>query len=339
MRERPFFAGFAAGAAVLLASAAVLNHVVDPYGLYGSGRLPPYSWNLRQAKVDHLLGAPAAPQVLLLGSSRAFALRPERIHEGCGLSAYNASVSSGRLIDYIGLLRAAFARADADRLRTVIVQLDLESFWDDIDIPFELRATPALLRFAAGDPSLMSSAADRLARSVSLSQVADSVRSIRQHYARRPPNLRVDDDGVVHFASREIAMEDGRYDLRAAIAEEIPYEQELFRQRHGMSELQVERFRTIVNEAAAHRTRLIVWLSPVHPALLDALRPLGWERQHRAVVAQMDALRDSGLEFAFHDLTTIDRFDGRASEFLNATHVTTPAADRIVDMLLTDVCV
>ena len=336
--EARFLVGYGVAVVVMLASAATFNYLVDPYGIYGSDLLPPYSWNLRQAKVDRLLTAPAAPEVLLLGSSRAFSLRPGRIEERCGLTAYNASVPSGRLIDYLALLNATLTRPDAERIRYVIVQLDLGTFWDDVDVPFELRATPALFRFAASVPHVpVTATVEESLRVLSLSQVLDSVKSVRQHLARRPPTLSADRDGVVHFASREAAIDVGQYDLKAAIAEEIPYEEQLFREGHQVSPLQVRRFQEIAARVHANGGRLIVWLSPSHPALIDALRPLGWERQRHTVLSILDNLQQTGA-FDVHDLTTVDRFGGEASEFLNATHVTTSGGDRILDVLVAGSC-
>jgi hypothetical protein len=218
------------------------------------------------------------------------------------------------------------------------MQLDLGTFWDDVDVPFELRATPALFRFAARVPhAAVSDTVEESLRVLSLSQTVDSVKSLRQYFGRRPPTLSADQDGVVHFASREAAIDDGRYDLKAAIAEEIPYEEQLFREGHEVSPLQVGRFEEIAARVQANGGRLIVWLSPSHPALIDALRPLGWERQRDAVLSILDDLQRTEV-FDLHDLTTVDRFAGEASEFLNATHVTASGGDRILDVLLADSC-
>jgi hypothetical protein len=333
-----FVAGFAAAVAVTLSVAAAINYAVDPYGIYASELFLPYSWNLRQAKVDQLQRAPQMYEVLMLGSSRSFGISPAGVRQQCGLSAFNASVPSGRLIDHVALLHAALARADAGRLRVVFLQLDLESFWLDIDIPFELRATPALLRYAGGGaPSGPELAVDRAMRLVSLSQLMDSARSIRQQRTGLSPNLSMSSDGVVRFASREEAIARGGYDVQAAIAEEIPYEEELFRAGHAISDVQVRRFRALAQAAATHGVELVVWLSPVHPRLIDVLRPLGWDRQRQMVVSLLERLQQTE-RFALHDLTTIDRFGGRSSEFINATHVTSWNADRILNTLLTDTC-
>jgi hypothetical protein len=335
---RAFVAGFVAAVLIVLGASGLVNYLVNPYGLYPSAAWPPYSWNLRQAKLDRLQDAATAPEVLFLGSSRAFGLRPQRVAERCGLSAYNASVPSGRLIDHLSLFKAALTRRDAERIRVAVLQLDLGSFWRDVDIPLELRATPSLLRYASGDaPAAASQWLEDVMRVVSSAQLLDSIRSVRQHRAGQPPNLMMDGDGVVHFASREDAMAHGRYDVQAAIAEEIPYEEELFREGHRVADVQIERFRAIAAAARAAGVKLVVWLSPVHPALIDVLRPLGWDQQRRLVVALLERLQQEE-RFELYDLSTIDRFGGGTNGFLNATHVTASNADRIVDVLLAPVC-
>ena len=330
-RATSFGAVFLGVAAILLGSVAAVNYTVNPYGTYASRRFPPYSWNVRQAKAIHLASAPV-PQALLLGSSRSFALDPAYVEARTGLSAYNASVTSGRLIDYAALLRLVFAQPSASNLKVVFVGLDLGSFWSDITVPLELRSTPSLFRYVDGGTSgWMSPDALRL---ISFGQLTDSVQSVRQSQSGRAPSLTVDGNGVVHFAERERRMAEGTYDLAAAIREELPYLEENYGKRWPVSPVHSRWLEDIANACQDRGVRLVVYFAPDHPDAVTKLVPLGWQENHDRMLAVAGEERARGAAFDIIDLSTIDRFGGSAEAFVNATHVTTLNAQRMLDVLL-----
>jgi hypothetical protein len=330
-RAVSFAAIFAATAGILLALTAAVNFIVNPYGVYRSRRFAPYSWNVRQAKATHLAAAPV-PNILLLGSSRSFALDPAYVEARTGLSAYNASVTSGRLIDYAALLRLVFAQPTASNLKTVFIGLDLGSFWSDISVPLELRSTPTLFRYVEpGSPAWMSPDAFRL---ISFGQLSDSVQSIRQARSGRAPNLSVDDNGLVHFAERERRMAEGAYDLAAAIREELPYLEENYSKRWPVSPAHTHWLEQIALACRDHGVRLVVYLAPDHPSAVERLQQFGWAANHARVLSLIQAERAQSAPFDIVDLSTIDTFGGAPEAFVNATHVTDVNARRMLDVLL-----
>ena len=330
---RRFVAMFVATVAGCLAVVASVNYVVNPYGNYGTRYFTPYSWNVRQAKVTHLREAPV-PDALILGSSRSFAFSPEYIQRHTMLSAYNASVPSGRMIDYLAILRLTLSLPTGERLKVVLLGLDLGSFWPDIITPMELRATPALFRYAGAEPARLSfDVPDRL-RLIALSQFEDSIRTVRQARTGMPPNLLVDPDGIVHFAQREQQLRAGSYNLDAAIAEEVPYLEESYARKWPLSETHIARFEQIIALCRQHGIRLLVSLMPDHPTAIARLGSFGWQENRNRVLALLKQEQERGLAFDLYDFSGIDRFDGTPDAFINATHVTEPNAEKMLGPML-----
>jgi hypothetical protein len=331
--SRRFLTIFVATVAGWLAVVAVVNFVVNPYGNYRTSYFTPYSWNVRQAKATHLRET-AVPNALILGSSRSFALSPEYIHQHTGLLAYNASVPSGRMIDHLAILRLTLSRPTAERLKVVLLGLDLGSFWPDIITPMELRATPSLFRYAGSEPARFSfSLVDDL-RLIAFSQFEDSIRTLGQARTGQPPNLSVDPDGVVHFAQREQELRAGSYDLDAAVAEEMPYLEESYARKWQLSETHTARFMQIVELCHSYGIRLVVSLMPDHPRAIERLRSLGWEENRDRLLALLKQEQARGPWFDLFDFSSIDRFGGTSDAFINATHVTAPNAEKMLAPML-----
>jgi len=325
---------FGVSALGCLAIMATVNFVVNPYGTSPSRYFSPYSWNVRQAKVTQLQQLPSVPQLLILGSSRSFSLSPAYVRLRTGLVSYNASVTSGRMIDFLAFLRFTLSLPTAYRLKVVVLGLDAGSFWPDIVTPMELRATPSLFRYGSAEQSRFSDEFSERFRIIAFSQFLDSLRSIAQARTGRPPNLTVEPDGVVRFEERERQIREGQYDLDSAIDEELPYLRESYGRRWAFSPVHISRFRQIAQLCDQHGIRLVVWLSPEHPRAVAALRDLGWEQDRSQVLDLLRAQRASGLRFDLYDFSTIDRFQGTPDGFINATHVRQSNAEKILERLL-----
>lgn len=73
---------------------------VDPRGLYGTNIYEPRLLLVRDDKLNAYTRLATTPDVVVLGSSRAFTLLPEFFEQDLGYSAFNMSVEGGRMEDY-----------------------------------------------------------------------------------------------------------------------------------------------------------------------------------------------------------------------------------------------
>jgi hypothetical protein len=122
------FNGILIGAFFVMVGGLVgFNVGFDPYGVLGTSSMShgPSS-NERYLKIEHLRGNRDRYEMLIFGSSRSGMTDPKWVEEATGLSAYNASVFSGRPRDMQKLYTAYKTMSGPPR--AVMVGLDAMSF-------------------------------------------------------------------------------------------------------------------------------------------------------------------------------------------------------------------
>lgn len=105
---RRFLRVAAAAFAVVLATCALVNLVVDPNGVWGWRLFPTAPTNFRAPKLEAL--ERAAPfDTVILGDSRAQRMEPAEIRRLTGRRAFNAAMSSSDVLVQEDMLRRALA--------------------------------------------------------------------------------------------------------------------------------------------------------------------------------------------------------------------------------------
>jgi hypothetical protein len=89
------------GVAAALFGIAGLIVYVDPRGLYGTGIYEPRELSIRGDKITAYDQLTETPDVIVLGSSRAFTILPEFFEQDFGYSAFNMSVEGAGMEDYV----------------------------------------------------------------------------------------------------------------------------------------------------------------------------------------------------------------------------------------------
>ncbi len=178
--------------AFVLVAVSLLNYVVDPYGRYGTGAVPPLEIQPRSDKYKLMVAQPDNAQILLLGSSRMFLMRPRLVKELTGLRTFNATISRAMPRDYLILGRFAIHTMHPQR---IIAGVDLQVFHPTIlwDNGVWLRKSP--LRVYAGDNSPAPSAEEEFSTLLNLQQTFDSIRSVWQALTVPPLPFSYDADG------------------------------------------------------------------------------------------------------------------------------------------------
>lgn len=116
-----------------LTAVGILNYTVNPYGLYGTTYFPPLVIQPRTDKYKLMMADPGAGEILLLGSSRMFLMRPSLVTELTGMRAFNATVPLTMPRDYLIFTRFAL---DVMPVKHILAGIDLQGFhptviWDD----------------------------------------------------------------------------------------------------------------------------------------------------------------------------------------------------------------
>lgn len=103
--------GAALGACALVVGGVfALNVVADPFDVRRGGVLPPAVEVDRQVKLDLVDRLRRAPEVLVLGSSRARMAEPQVVRRLTGRRAFNAAVTGGTAVDGYVFARYVAAR-------------------------------------------------------------------------------------------------------------------------------------------------------------------------------------------------------------------------------------
>ncbi|HEY6547472.1 MAG TPA: hypothetical protein VI589_06190, partial [Vicinamibacteria bacterium] len=116
---RPWGLGFLATLGVLLAVTVLVN----PRGYYPLRLLRPRIEMLRPFRADSYAALPQRPDLVVLGSSRAFTLSPAYITSATALSAANLSVEEGSVEDFVVQARFMRTRHDGHLPRVILADV------------------------------------------------------------------------------------------------------------------------------------------------------------------------------------------------------------------------
>lgn len=312
-----FVAQVVALVAIVLATVALLNWIVDPLGLFGhAGPAPLVQPDGRANKVA-LLKRGRTPDVVLLGSSRMLRYDPTIITTGTRLRGFNAAVAGSDLLD-----AAAFTSWLAERHRDgkgpmphVVYGIGVEEFHDQPG-GAALRRVPELARqvqqvqvpFGLVSPRTAIDLQQRWMPLLELSTLRQSLRSIgrelsggattvnprfRSHFADDGLLLRGHDDATLvngRAARREINTFRGQY---------VGY-YERRTPGSGLPEdarAQLEHLLAVANAAGDSPT---LFLLPMRAAFSEELGPIGRDQQTAEVRAYLHELRRD-YRFTWHD--------------------------------------
>lgn len=326
-----FLGLLAAAALAWLLLAGIFNYVINPAGVFAPSVVPPLLWNPRGQKLALLSEVREPPQLLVVGSSRVMKLAPRELERETGLVAFNGGVSSAAIEDDVAMLHFAMESRQLP-LKLVIVGIEPESFatsqpsnwwmWPPAVtrvLPLRMRAVALLTRYQ----KLLSASYLRLS--------LDQLYSVSS--GRRPaPAQRLDADGLVHWVDREDDMAHGNRGFDDRLTAHVRDFGNPFLADSTFSEERWREFDEMLAQTRTAGVRTIVFMTPVHPALMARL-PRGYAEWHAGVArrARSVSLRH-GAEF--RDFTDIASFDGSSDDFYDGVHYGDRNAARLVRALL-----
>ncbi len=269
-----------------------------------------------------------APDVLLLGSSRAVMLDPVVVRRVSGRSAYNAGMSSGAGRELRAMTEFADLRSGGT-LPHLVVMLDLEAF--DNRRPtvrvLDYQRRIDLVRIACGDQGDCRTNWLRAARALVVDAIA------RQRTSPRPYRQTQRADGR-QVNSQLARLEADGADLTALRARRIAirvrsYRPGGFDRIYPAPRLAVERMLALAN---ARGVEPVIVLTAMHPACIRRCGPAGWSARRAEVLALLDTLDDEH-RFRTIDLTKLSRWGGTGADFYDEIHLRPAAAARVVRRL------
>ncbi len=296
--------------AFLACAAALLALTVAVFALQGTGattaaRDPLYVPSDRAVKVRLLERLQRAPQLLILGGSRATRFEPAYFEKLTGLRGFNLALQNGRPEDAWAFVNFIHERFPGARLR-VVWFLHVEAFRKQGLSPGLLQDESLSRWFPAG---LIESERTKLPKS--LAEVPK---------ARDLALTRFGPDGVVLRNRYDIAEERGR-----PLSRSVDWSIETALKRYATTDAALyprsqRYFAQTLDLLSEMGTTQAVVLMPLHPRLLAAVRAAGWQARRAEVLTYLKGLQDR-YGFGLLDCSDLATFGGDPDEFYDGFHM------------------
>jgi hypothetical protein len=332
---RSFLRAFLALFGAAIVALGGISVALDPTGIFGIRIVPASQQTTRDDKADALLGRPAPPEILVLGSSRAWSIRPARLAErGLG-TAFNFGVDNGIVVDFDAIYR--FTRAQpGSRVRRLLLAFDVEML--DEHRGGRLDYSRRLRPFSA--PGAVTPYWQMLPEFLLGSEVVDSdVRSLKHlihgdvttgnRTAVLPKNV-FKADGSVTWPKFDDARAKGTFDLDAQINAGISTFRASYASFRVLSPRRIVELRRFLEQAREGGVIVDVYVPPIHPR---AYRELAGLAEHQRMVEKLLAdLAAAGLA-RFHADARLADFGGDPEGFYDFQHMTAENGDRLLAKL------
>jgi hypothetical protein len=322
----------AAPVAWIIGSGVVLVFVsgtilfVNPRGMYFNNAFEPNQLLLRGAKTEAYRALPATPEVLILGSSRAFTLSPADIHNLTGYAAFNMAVEGGRIEDMLIQVQQIM---DEHKPLPKVLLLEVQDGLPREPNDIAERAPYSWLRYMQSDTALLT-LQRRFERLFDLNQFAEAIYLQRYNalYIREPKEWpQFDPDGSAERPLR--SPSEFEYTLQIDIGGLQPVRCDTV---NGDSQRTVNQLIRIADE---QRSSLVFYISPLHPRYFDdvLLNNADYQRCHSIFVHYMDDLASAHQNPFFLDYSSLSSIGGDASEkgYYDAQHITRANAARLIE--------
>lgn len=270
--------------------------------------------NDRTVKADLLDQLKQAPQLLILGGSRATRFEPSYLEKLTGLRGFNLALQNGRPEDAWAFLNHLRATHSGVRPRVVwFVQVEA---------------------FRAQGLSVGLVQDDRFSRFFPEELIARE----REKLPRTPDEMPAGrdlalttygPDGAVLRNRYDVAVEQGRT-LPQALAWSINTVAERYATSPpALDPRAMEYFEKTLDLLNRLVTRPAIVFMPIHPTLLAAVRDLGWDARHRQVLDYLKGLQDD-YDFVTLDLSRLASVHGDPDAFYDGIHLKRSNARRVL---------
>ncbi len=292
--------------------------MVNPAGFYPTRFAAPITANDAVHKLELLRRVKQKPLVIILGSSKSMRLSPRTVERLTGWPSFNAATSAAVPNDMLQMARSAFAQGIAPQL--LLVGVDVEMFHNGN------RPTAHL-------PSLRLRAEALL----SIDQAQESFRSLRYMATNSyPPPRRVfDPDGGLREPVLEEEIRRGVPVFARDLPAMITAYDLMWKTYTGLSPSETAALAELLRSSRDRGIRVVVFLTPTHPSLEQALLHRGY-RQRKAEVEDMVRRLCAESRARYLDLSTTQAFGGDVHDFYDGMHVGEDNAALIVRRLVTE---
>jgi hypothetical protein len=314
--------GWAIGLGLTMCVISGIIVAIDPLGMYFGSSYTSHQLLLRGIKTDGYNRLPQTPDIAIMGSSRAFTLSPDYIHEKIGYTAYNMSVEGGRIEDI--LIQARQMRA-LPEVMLIEVQTGLPRQPNDI----AARAPLWWIPYMSFNTALLT-VQKRLEGLLDINQLSEAIYLARysalyDHQPKEWPEFAPDGFAVRPPISSA--------ELQRAVSLDIGNIPAIRCDR--VNETSQSDVNELIQMASAHHTALVFYLSPWHPQYDEAIlkNDPQFQECRRVFIAYMNELTQSQSGVFFQDYSALESIGGTSDEtgFYDSQHLTAANSELLID--------
>ena len=312
------------GVGLMLAMGLIAGIIVtiDALGMYFGSPYPSYQLLVRGLKTDGYNQLPEAPDIAIMGSSRAFTLSPTYIHDQTNLTAYNMTVEGGRIEDVLIQVRQMRV---VPKVLFIEIQEGLPRQPNDI----AARAPLKWLPYMSASTALLT-IQKRLEGLLDMNQFAQAIYTARyapiyNHQPKEWPEFAPDGAAIrppITASELERAL---LVDIGNIPAEHCDH----------IDEASQADLNTLIQIAAEHHTALVFYISPWNPRYYDAVLrdDSQYQQCHNRTVEYIQQLTEAHKSILFLDYSRLDTIGGVADEsgYFDSQHLTTANSQRLLD--------
>jgi hypothetical protein len=346
-----FLAVFLVAVAALSLLYAAFIRLVDPRGEFGTGLFPVVDLDARAEKM-RLFGAylsMAAPDGLILGSSRAMKVCPRTLERATGHHFFNFAVDNARAEDDLAIYR--WVRQQHVPIKFLVIGLDVEALHSDDRPEPDLLRNDALVRTLDKDtlpqPGLLAPFRRySLARVVkkykatfTIEYLTDAARSMRIFASPRLrplPLMEFEPDGYLRYRRWEAERAEGTFRFDGDLERCLTKYLTRFDNMTDLSPRRRAYLEQLVDEARGDGARVLLWITSLHPLTARYLEA------HTGYGALLEATREyehalaSRDGVATYDFSRPENYQGTPSGWYDCAHIDETNADQLASVLVSE---
>lgn len=314
---------------------ATINWVVNPYGQYATELLAPIVQDSRGEKLALFDQWTAAPEGLILGSSRALKFEPSYLQQKTNLKFFNFAVNHGRPEDFLAILRL-YRQKFHTLPKMIVIGVDTASLNDIVPDDARLNSTPRLSEHVP-DVCNWDEKLDHYFRLLSFQQLSASMKSVAKRIRRTHQDTvpeYFEPDGVIRYVVREAEMASGTYDFEAALRYNEREFTSIFGTFSCLSEKRLAYIDEVIKICAESDCKVYMFSTVSHPRLRNTL-----SAKTKFVSIEnlaINQLREIAAKYqaTFLDLSTVEHFHGDPTQFVDGIHPLENNTRLMIDQLL-----
>jgi hypothetical protein len=315
---------------------AIVNFVVNPFGIYPTTLIPRVETNNYEKKLELFDAFQPQPEALILGSSRVMSLDPEIVTGITGQRCFNFSLPGAKTETYYAVLKLALDRGAP--IKTVIVGVEPEVFNPVLPIQSEARYIDDYSKYFVYDKHGQASVWEKISLLVTLDQINESISSLTRILEGKTgaQKLEYQPNGYSVQTEREAEIAAGTFDLIARIQSRVrkyPERSMALSKFTGLSDRRKQYWQAFLDLCKEKGIRVIVFMPPDHPELLTLLKSLGAEK----IIDEVESYLQTTIAAEggdFHNFTDISSFNGDPNLFYDEIHTQPSNGVRILEKLL-----